>query len=554
MSKIELLPEHIIDQIKAGEVIEKPSTLIKEILENAIDSGAKNISLEISNNGMDLISLIDDGHGISHSDLELAFCRHATSKIKSFEDIYELYTYGFRGEALASIASISKVTCATNEKNSPESKIKIEGAKLISHTKSDQLKEKSGTRLFIKDLFYNTPVRMKFIQSKTSEKNHLRKMINAFLLTQPNINFTIKLNEEDKEFYPSSSMSDRIKSVYSKTRKTTLAFLNNKYDGTHFEIYVGHESTKGAAHKQHYLFVNNRTITDIKIHKIILNNLKALWPEGETGNYYAYLTIAPEKIDINVHPNKTSIKFFEPAKIQALISQTIKTQIIKSPKEQSHTYIQPEIDLSSNSNEYDKKPLNYKGFDFNESNSAQNYFDNLHSVESQSSLLPEESSLTLIYTKKELRLYTFENNLYLFNTKKILLQYIIDLFSSPSENDSTPLLVSKPINCNKAVSKDLIEKLNSKGFEIEPFNQKEFILRAFPTKLNGLPFHEILLSILNSNIKEIESEKLFSLDYQIEFESINIKNILNIYTLSHLLKFQHAKQVSYTSLRNLDEK
>src|SRR5690554_5125892 len=182
--KIQLLPEHLIDQIKAGEVIERPSTLLKELLENSVDANASAIEVEIVGNGLDLLSVKDNGKGIPFEQLDLAFCRHATSKIERFEDIYNLFTYGFRGEALASISAVSKMTCVSNPAGEPESTIKIHGGETLAIDRDNEPEESSGTKMFVRDLFYNTPARMKFIQSKTSEKNQLKKIVNAFLLTQ----------------------------------------------------------------------------------------------------------------------------------------------------------------------------------------------------------------------------------------------------------------------------------------------------------------------------------------------------------------------------------
>lgn len=254
MKKINLLPEHIIDQIKAGEVIERPSTLIKEIIENSIDAGSKNIELQLINNGMDLISLIDDGHGISKPELPLAFCRHATSKIERFEDLYTLYSYGFRGEALASIASISRINCESTDKDGNSSLIKIEGGQIITHTDLGDMGLPSGTKLFIKDLFYNTPVRMKFLQSKTSERNHLRKIINSFLLIQPNIRFSIKWDEQEKENYPiESELEKRIQRViFKKNQNQKMISFSQDYDGISVRGFVSEDSSRGSGHKANY--------------------------------------------------------------------------------------------------------------------------------------------------------------------------------------------------------------------------------------------------------------------------------------------------------------
>jgi len=200
--KIDFLPEHLIDQIKAGEVIERPGSLIKEILENTVDAGSKKIELIIRNNGLDLISLKDDGHGMRFDDLPLAFSRHATSKIKRFEDLYSLNSFGFRGEALASIASISRLQCIsfTGAENDG-SEIRIEGGHTILHERRKNPGQGHGTELVIQDMFFNTPARLKFIQSQQAEKQFIRRIIYAFILSHPEIEFQVKVDDEEKEIF-----------------------------------------------------------------------------------------------------------------------------------------------------------------------------------------------------------------------------------------------------------------------------------------------------------------------------------------------------------------
>jgi len=189
---IEILPEHIIDQIKAGEVLERPASLIKELIENSLDAGSTEIHLHLIENGMDLLSIEDNGHGMTFKNLPYAFLRHATSKLKTFEDIYRLHSFGFRGEALASVASSARLTCTTQPQD-----LSLEGGKITingGHTELliAQRSSTPGTSIFIKDLFFNTPARLKFIKSKTSEKSALKKIIYSFVLSNPQVTFTIK--------------------------------------------------------------------------------------------------------------------------------------------------------------------------------------------------------------------------------------------------------------------------------------------------------------------------------------------------------------------------
>ncbi|MDH5414728.1 MAG: DNA mismatch repair endonuclease MutL, partial [Flavobacteriaceae bacterium] len=327
--KIHLLPEHIIDQIKAGEVIERPSTLLKEIIENSIDAKSTKIDLHIINNGIDLISIEDNGVGINGDDLPMAFCRHATSKIDRFEDIYRLHSYGFRGEALASIASISRINCQSQTTQS-KSQIKIEGGLTLLHQSEDAKSIKTGTKIYIKDLFYNTPVRMKFIQSQKTEKNQINKIINAFLLTQPQIHFSIKWDDHEKLIYPAQlQLQDRVKDVFFKKKEVQLLETNNQYDGVNFKVLLSKESNRGNAHKFHYLFINERFVQDIQLHKVILNSAFGLWPDGETGHYIAFLDLPTDEVDVNIHPNKTIVKLFQVPKVLATVSGSIKQLLSK---------------------------------------------------------------------------------------------------------------------------------------------------------------------------------------------------------------------------------
>ena len=248
---IHLLPEHIIDQIKAGEVVEKPANVLKELLENSIDAGATEVKVTIYNNGLDLINIEDNGTGISFADLPFAFCRHATSKITSFEDIYQLNTFGFRGEALASISSIARVSCHSIPKGDLENggKIVVHGAETIEH--SPYRASEYGTSIFVRDLFYNTPVRLKFVRSRISEKNALKRIINAFLLANPSIKFSVQFDEDDKEIYRpivDGKIDNRIIDVFFKNKKNinkSLYFEEKSYLGATVSCHLSHHSTKG---------------------------------------------------------------------------------------------------------------------------------------------------------------------------------------------------------------------------------------------------------------------------------------------------------------------
>lgn len=549
---IQLLPEHIIDQIKAGEVIEKPSTLLKEILENALDAGATQIDLHLGNNGLDFISLIDNGHGISPDDLPLAFCRHATSKIERFEDIYRLSSYGFRGEALASIASISKVTCETQTQNKM-GVIKIEGGETLSHQVEDSPNLSTGTKLFIKDLFYNTPVRMKFIQSKTSEKNQLNKMIDSFLLLNPEVNFSIKWDQGEKIFYPAVSAEEqviRFQKVLEKRGELDFLSNSNHYDGVQFKVFLSRESSRGNAHKSHFLFINDRFVQDIQLHKIILNSASDLWPEGETGHYVAMISVPNDEIDVNIHPNKTVVKLFKAPKVFSIVSSTIR-QLIASEHRPNKTSLAPTektMSLPLNQTSADKE-IHYRSFDFNDQSTANRYFEDLHrsTPVQESHLAVQDSQALLLHSYNDLSLFKLDQQLFLLNTTKLAQYHFKTILQSiKSETEIVPLMISRPIEINQDKQKQHLQFFTKYGFELDHIENK-VLLRSFPKIIQHYPYLKFLEENLNQN-KEINSLEDLSYDFLDSFE------YSHEYLFSLIKEIGRIKLLELELLKKLEQK
>ncbi|MDC0255252.1 DNA mismatch repair endonuclease MutL [Bacteriovoracales bacterium] len=342
-NSINILPEFLVNQIKAGEVVERPASLLKELVENSIDAGSTKIEIHIIDNGLELVSVIDNGKGMTYDELPFAFCRHATSKIENLEDLYKLSSFGFRGEALASISSISRITCTSTTKNHDGGKITIYGSKQISHLPFKN--NKSGTSLFIKDLFYNTPVRLKFIKSKNSEKNALKKTIQSFLLSSPNVTFVIKWDSKEKEIFKNVELNnfhERVKKVFfKKSEDKKLISIKYQYENYHVEGLL--------SNKSQFLFVNERFFSDKTIHSLIIRTMNSIWPEGTAGHYIIKLTIPPHHLDVNVHPRKTQIKFLKSSLIYSLISSGLKQTLLETiPSSSSRPQLSPEENVSKN--------------------------------------------------------------------------------------------------------------------------------------------------------------------------------------------------------------
>lgn len=504
---IQLLPEHLIDQIKAGEVIERPSSLIKELLENAIDAQAKHLKIHIIDAGMELIQIEDDGIGMSFDELPFAFCRHATSKIERFEDIYNLSSYGFRGEALASLCSVARVTCVSSPKENPSQggRLIVHGGETISH--SVHSSDKSGTSFFIKDLFYNTPARLKFVKSKTSEKNSLKRILKAFLLSSPQVNFTIRWDDEDKQFFPAVDQNDpkvRMAQVLLKSKKVDdLICVDEQYEDHRIIGYLSKNSSRGSAHKQQFFFANQRLFFDKSLHQLINRSMEKVWGPGESGDYCFFIIAPPSQIDVNVHPHKTQIKFFKSSLVYSLLSGMLKKVQQTSPQKPLHAL---PSDLF-NHEEY--KELELNEMLSNTSQHEQNYGSSL--FESKSEHGQAELNQFLIL-EKSFFIHRDAQKQYLVSYQRylseLLQENLIDKIPL-NENETTPLLISEPFKIRTGQIDKYIAELKSFGLEIDRLDPHTVVLRAIPRIIESLNYRlivgELCLHLNTSSQKDLSA-------------------------------------------------
>lgn len=462
LNRIKLLPEHLIDQIKAGEVVERPASLLKELIENAIDAGSTRINIHLVQNGLELMAIEDNGSGMFQSELGFAFARHATSKINRFEDLYHLSSFGFRGEALASAASISRLTCTSSPRDHLDQggKIVLHGGQTVEEVPFKG--NEAGSSFYIRDLFFNTPARLKFIKSKTSEKNALKRIFYSALLSNPDVEFSLKWDEGDRKRYQKASQHTRIKEVLlgKKIENSELKHFEGQFDQTRVSGFLSLNPELGSKTQQ-YLFVNNRLFTDRALHQVILNTMAPQW-QGESAAYAVFIYVSPQDLDVNVHPNKTQIKFFKTGEVIGVLKESIKSIL---PKKELHA-APPSFAIPSESSpemSFPKTSLKRHHVGFSEGE-TQN---------SQSVLMLSAN-------------YFLKNNSYIVCAplartalRKLLLDY--------REKDAIPLLVATPLARPADWSKDVQEDFLKCGYDWEEIAEDKIALKTVPAKLGPYP-------------------------------------------------------------------
>ena len=325
---IHLLPDSIANQIAAGEVIQRPASVVKELVENAIDAGAGHIQVNIKDAGRTLIQVIDDGKGMSETDARMAFERHATSKISSAEDLFSLHTMGFRGEALASIAAVAHVELRTRLQGSElGTKLSMAGSTL-QDIEPDACTE--GSIFSIKNLFFNVPARRKFLKSNETEFRNIINEFERIALVNPQV--ALGLNHNDTEIFnlPESGLRQRIINVYGKSLNQKLLSVDAQSSLVTISGFVGRPDSAKKRGALQYFFVNGRFMKHPYFHKAVMQAYEQLIPPGEQPNYFIYFTLDPSTIDVNIHPTKTEIKFENEQPIWQILMAATREALAKS--------------------------------------------------------------------------------------------------------------------------------------------------------------------------------------------------------------------------------
>jgi DNA mismatch repair protein MutL len=380
---IHLLPDNIANQIAAGEVIQRPASVVKELVENSIDAGASCIQVNIKDAGRTLIQIIDDGKGMSETDARMAFERHATSKISSADDLFALRTMGFRGEALASIAAVAHVELRTRLKDSEVGvKLSIAGSALTG-IEADACAV--GSIFSVKNLFFNVPARRKFLKSNETEFRNIVNELERIALVNPHTAFSLFHNDVEIMNLPEAGMRQRIIDVYGKALNQKMLSVEVQSSLITISGFVGKPDSVKKRGALQYFFVNGRFMKHPYFHKAVMQAYENIIPVGEMPNYFIYFTLDPQTIDVNIHPTKTEIKFENEQPIWQILVSAVRETLAKASMIPTIDFdMQDAIDIpvytSSSKSESLTPPTvrvnaNYNPFDLSTGKAERNEFD-----------------------------------------------------------------------------------------------------------------------------------------------------------------------------------
>lgn len=322
---IQLLPDSVANQIAAGEVIQRPASVIKELVENSVDAGAKTIRVVVADAGRTLIQVIDDGHGMSETDARLSFERHATSKIRKADDLFALHTMGFRGEALPSIAAVAQVDLTTRMASDEiGTRITLQGSHVVSQ---EPVACPVGCNFRVENLFFNMPARRKFLKTNATELNNIMAAFERIVLVYPDIAFTLHSNNMELLNLRPGTLRQRITDVFGKKISQDLLSIDVNTTLCHISGFVGKPESARKKGIHNFFFVNGRYMKHAYFHKAVSNAFERLVPEGMQVPYFIYFDVNPADIDVNIHPTKTEIKFENEQSIWQILTAAVKDAI-----------------------------------------------------------------------------------------------------------------------------------------------------------------------------------------------------------------------------------
>ena len=328
VNKIRLLPEIVANQIAAGEVVDRPASVVKEMMENAIDAGARGVKVNYRDGGRELIQIVDDGCGMSPVDARMAFDRHATSKIRSAEDIYALRTFGFRGDALASIAAVAQVEMRTRQADDEMgTRVEIHGGNFIEQS---SVMTPVGTQFFVRNLFFNMPVRRSMLEKKTTSGSQIKSEFQRVALCYPEIEFELYANDALVYQLPATMLAGRIVDLVGRSIKQNLLEVEAETSIATIRGYIGRPAAAKRRNTEQFLFVNGRYFENNYLVSALMRAYEKLKPQTAQPSYFLFLEIDPSRIDVNIHPKKTEVRFADKEAVWQIINAAVRETLAKS--------------------------------------------------------------------------------------------------------------------------------------------------------------------------------------------------------------------------------
>lgn len=572
MARIKQLSKHLINQIAAGEVIERPSSVVKELTENSVDAGATKISIEINNDCRD-IRVADNGCGIYPDDIMLAFSKHATSKIATDEDLFNIHTLGFRGEALSSIISISKLTCTTRTADfDTGTKVKCEN----SEVKQVETGCAIGTIMDIRDLFYNIPARLKFLKSSNTEFSYIQELVQSIALAHPECSFELKKN--GKIILKTSGQNNllqTIKEVYSTDIISNLkeVLKTDQLAGMKISGYVSTPNYTRSSKKGYHIYINGRTVKCPVFQKAIDTAYKSLIANGKYPFVVLNLELPPADVDVNVHPTKKEVRYkntnqvfnFIFASIQAGLTNYIERQSARSFDPQSYTpqpvqqsnvvdFVQPKLE-SSGEIYFDKKDDTIYVSDKLMQEEEENFSQQKEEKTEQRQFFvpvekePEPEENIIGQYKNTYILVEKEDGLEIIDQHIAEERYIYEKLMAEKNIVSQMLFVSDvvPVSSTEAeLIKENIDKFEKFGFGIEFLKENELIFRKVPQMIAKVNPKEILADILaniEGNIDRLEEHILITTACK---ASVKAGQKLSTWQMQEIVKKWRTTKMPYT--------
>ena len=526
---IQLLPDAVANQIAAGEVIQRPASVVKELVENAVDSGADNITVNVKDSGRTLVQVIDNGSGMSETDARLCWERHATSKIRFATDLFSIRTKGFRGEALASIAAIAEVSLKTKRKEDDlGTHIKISASEI-------QLNEpeacQEGSNFSVKNLFYNIPARRKFLKSNSTELRHIITEFNHIALAHPGIEFSLIHNNSQIYNLPKTNLRQRIIAIFGKNLNQNLIPVITDTSLLKIDGFIGKPEFAKKTYGEQFFFVNNRYIKHPYFHKAVIQAYQQILPSDAIPSYFIFFEIDPEKIDINIHPTKTEIKFEDEPAIWQILLAVVKESIgrynlmpsldfntegvIDIPVMRSETMIRtPHININTEFNPFDQDQSFTSRNPYRERknylesvdpfDSARNNFFSTVSQQIEETNQPIVEGKKFMQLKNRYILTAVKSGLMIIDQKRAHERILYEEHLNSLENEffaGQQTLFPETIELNHAdyvTFLGIIDSVNHLGFDIRDLGNNAIIVNGIPATVKNAALKDIIEEMLET--------------------------------------------------------